>query len=247
MAERTAEDLTVGWSYGTLACHNRAPMTKPLDRAQRKHLAHSYPHNHDYRIIGSRMVPSWKLWRREGRLRALYPRAPRSLVDLASCKGWFVLQAARAGCPRALGLDVYRPDLDASRAAASHLTIDATFEERRLDDLVTDVESGAPPFEVALLVNAYQYFYFGSDRDERAVLDHRVLFKRMRRVCEGRLIFSNRIDLERLPDGVQERAARLDAADGYHAQAVRDAAEEFFRVEEHPPLGRIPLWVLHAR
>lgn len=210
-------------------------------------MAHSYPHNHDYRIIGSWLVPSWKLRRRQGRLRALYPRAPRSLVDLASCKGWFVLQAARAGCENALGIDVYRPDLEASRAVAAHLAINARFEERRLDDLVADVESGSPPFEVALLVNAYQYFYFGSDRDERAVLDHRTLFDRMRRICDGRLIFSNRIELARLPDNVRARAAQLRAADGYNPRAVRDAAEEFFRVEELAPLGRIPLWVLHAR
>lgn len=222
-------------------------MTPSLDRAQRRYLAHSYPHNHDFRIVGSRLVPSWKLWRREGKLRALYPRAPASLVDLASCKGWFVLQAARAGCPRAVGLDVHRPDLEASRAAAAHLRLDAEFREQRLDELVREIDGGAAPFEVALLVNAYQYFYFGSDRDERAALDHRALFERMRRVCHGRLIFSNRIDLERLPDNVRERAARLGAEDGYDARAVRAAAEEYFRVEEHPPLGRIPLWVLHAR
>lgn len=222
-------------------------MTRTLDPEQRRYLANSYPHNHDYRIFGSRLWPSWKLRRRDGRLRALYPRAPGSLVDLASCKGWFVLQAARAGCPRAVGLDVFPRDLAASRAAAAHLSIDAEFREQRLDDLAREIETGGNPFEVALLVNAYQYFYFGSDRDERACLDHRVLFERMRQVCSGRLIFSNRIDLSRLPSNVRERAARLDASDGYNPRAVRAAAEEFFRVEEHPPLGRIPLWVLHAR
>ncbi|MCA8981880.1 MAG: class I SAM-dependent methyltransferase, partial [Planctomycetes bacterium] len=196
-------------------------MTPGLDRESRRYLAHSYPHNHDYRVVGSRLVPSWKLWRREGRLRALYPRSPRSLVDLASCKGWFVLQAARAGCPRAVGLDVHRPDLDASRAAAAHLRIDADFREQRLDELAAEVEAGAAPFEVALLVNAYQYFYFGSDRDERAVLDHRWLFQRMRTVCSGRLIFSNRVDLERLPDNVRERERAVPRGAALFACVVR--------------------------
>ena len=222
-------------------------MVPTLDRTQRRYLAHSYPHNHDYRIVGSRLVPGWKLWRRQGRLRALYPRAPESLVDLASCKGWFVLQAARAGCTRALGIDVFERDLEASRAAADHLALDARFEKRRLDELADEISGGAPAFEVALLVNAYQYLYFGSDRDERPVLDHRALFERMRRVCHGSLIFSNRIDLDRLPGNVQRRAAALGAADGYNADAVHAAAQEFFGVEEHRPLGRIPLWVLRAR
>lgn len=223
------------------------PMTPPLDRAQRRYLAHSYPHNHDYRVVGRRLVPGWKLWRRDGRLRGLYPRAPESLVDLASCKGWFVLQAARAGCPRALGIDVYEHDLEVSRAVAAHVGVTAQFRRARLDELAASVDAGEPPFEVALLVNAYPYLYFGSDRDERGALDHDALFDALRRVCDGRVAFSNRVDLARLPSHVRRRAAALGAAEGYTEDAIRAAAERRFRVEERRPLGRIPLWVLHAR
>lgn len=219
----------------------------PLDRALRRHLTHAYPRNHGYRVLGERLVPRWKLWRRERRLRALYPHRPESLVDLASSKGWFVLQAARAGCPRALGIDVYEPDLAAARGAAAHLGLDARFERKRLVELAAEVAGGAAPFEVALLVNAYQYLYFGSDRDERAALDHRALFRALRTVCGGRLVFSNRIDIARLPRNVRRRAAQLGAEEDYTPDRVRAAAEESFHVEEQRPLGRIPLWLLHAR
>lgn len=222
-------------------------MAPPLDRAQRRYLAHSYPHNHDYRVVGRRLVPGWKLWRRDGRLRGLYPRAPESLVDLASCKGWFVLQAARAGCPRALGIDVYEHDVEVSRAVAAHLGAPAEFRRSRLDELATRVDAGDAPYRVALLVNAYPYLYFGSDRDERGTLDHDALFEAMRRVCDGQLVFSNRVDFARLPSHVRRRAEELGATEGYDPATIRAAAERRFRVEERRPLGRIPLWVLHAR
>mgnify|MGYP002027305939 CR=1 FL=1 len=68
-----------------------------LDDVTRAHLADSYPHNHDYRVVGEKLKPRWKLMRRWRRMEPLWPRAFDSFLDVGCSKGFFVLQAARRG------------------------------------------------------------------------------------------------------------------------------------------------------
>ncbi len=69
----------------------------------------------------------------------------------------------------------------------------------------------------------------------------------MAMVTSGRLIFSNRVELEALPRHIQKRAQELELADAYNPESIRAAAEEYFEVTDERALGRIPLWVLRAR
>ena len=220
-----------------------------LSRELRAHLASSYPHNHDYRLVGRRRVPSLDLWARARRLRALYPKPLESLLDVASCKGWFVLDAvARSGARRALGIDVHAPDLAASRAARAHLGLErARFEQLHLHELARRIGEFGGPFQTVLAVNVYPYLYFGSARDAHGYRDHRALFGLLREVCAERLVFSNRTSLARCPHNVRERARALGDLDSYEEPAIRAAAEEHFHVEPRGKLGRIPLWLLTAR
>ncbi|MDF1798572.1 MAG: methyltransferase domain-containing protein [Planctomycetota bacterium] len=221
-----------------------------------QHLANSYPHNHDYRISGSKLRPSFQLWRRWRKLRKHYRyssgpnRRPSmdSLLDLSSCKGFFVLDAAQRLCAkRVLGIDVHELDLEASRAAAAQLGLGrAHFEKLHLDELV---ERGQQPFETALLVNSYPYLYFGSRRDPHHYGDHGRIFELIAQLIApgGRLIFSNRAELERCPAHIQELARERGLAGNYDERRLRDAATQHFRIETHGSLGRIPLWVLERR
>ncbi len=224
-------------------------MRPPLPAEVRRHLAYSYPHNHDYRVLAGRLWPRWRLWRRLGRLRGPLEGRLDDLLDLSSSKGYFVLDAARRpGSRRALGVDVHRPDLEASRAVAAHLGLGrARFEELTLGELAARIDGFGGPFGAALLVNTYPYLYFGSPRSADHLPDHEGLFERLARVVSGRLVFSNRVELDALPDNVRRRAAELGLGADYDGRAVRAAAERFFHVTEERPLGRIPLWVLDRR
>ena len=71
-----------------------------LDDAVRAHLADSYPHNHDYRVVGEKLKPRWKLMRRWRRMEPLWPRTFDSFLDVGCSKGFFGLQAARRGAAR---------------------------------------------------------------------------------------------------------------------------------------------------
>jgi len=213
-----------------------------------RHLADSYPHNHDWRIVRGRPRPSFQLWRRARRLRALYPAAPKSLVDLSACKGFFVLDAARRlGLERALGIDVHPLDVEASRFAAAALgTKAARFERRFLHELVAEEPE---PFDLALLVNTYPYLFFGSRREPHAYRDHAALFAHLRSLVRpgGTLIFSNRTELERCPGHVRELAKDCGLGHLYTTKHIREAASEHFDIEEHGRLGRIPLWRMRAK
>lgn len=227
-----------------------------LSQELAKHLADSYPHNHDYRVSGSKLRPSLQLWRRWRKLRKHYRYSsgpdgrPRmdSLLDLSSCKGFFVLDAAqRLGARRVLGVDVHDLDLEASRAAAAHLGLGrARFEKLHLDELV---ERGEQPFETALLINTYPYLFFGSQRDPHHFGDHERIFDLIAELITpgGRLIFSNRVELERCPGHIQDLAHERGLAGEYDERRVRDAATRHFHIEVHGSLGRIPLWVLERR
>jgi len=224
-------------------------VTTPLSPEVAAYIASSYPHNHDYRVVRGKLKPRWKLWRRLGRLQRLYPEPLRELLDLSSCKGFFVLDAAqRPTCERALGIDIHAPDLDASRAVAGHLGLrGARFEELTLSDLAERIGEFGGPFQTTLLVNTYPYLFFGSDRSDEHVPDHDELFRRMASVTSERLIFSNRIEFDVLPRHIQRRAAELGLEGGYDGRAIRAAAEKHFELKMQRPLGRIPLWLLRPR
>jgi hypothetical protein len=214
-----------------------------------RYLASSYPHNHDFRLRGGCLRPRWKLWRRWRRIRSLYPERVESLLDLSCCKGFFVLEAAqRPGCRRALGVDVYERDLEACGALRAALGVErAEFRKARLHEVADDIDALGGPFQTVLLINTYPYLYFGSDREPAAYASHERIFGHLREVTAGRLIFSNRLQLERCPRHVQRRAAELGLADGFDEESILAAARRHFEVERRGRLGRIPLLLLTPR
>lgn len=215
-----------------------------LTEEMARHLADSYPHNHDWRIERGVPKASWKLRRRARKITALYPDSVESFLDLSSSKGWFVMAAARAGIPRVLGIDVHQTDLTASRAALDVLGLQTAMLRRaHLHELVADAPQ---PFDLALLINTYQYLFFGSRREPNAYKNHELIFDHLASLVRpgGTLIFSNRTELKRCPGNVKERAEELGIGHLYHPTAIRDAAERHFAIQERGKLGRIPLWRL---
>ena len=220
-----------------------------LDAHVRAYLADSYPRNQNYRVLGRRLVPSWRLWRRYRRIRALYPRPLESLVDLSASKGWFVLHAAGPlACPRALGIDVHAPDVAVCDAVRDHLGLSsARFALLRLHELAGRLDAFGGPFQLALVVNLYHYLYFGSARSCERYGSHEEIFGALRAITSGVVVFGGCVELDQLPRHIRAMAVEQGRERGYDARSIRAAAERFFAVEEHGRLGRRPLWKLVAR
>lgn len=220
-----------------------------LEPEVRAYLARSYPKNHTYRIVFGRLVPRRKLWTRDRRIRALYPDAPTSLVDLSACKGWFCLHAAKnQGIERVVGIELHAEDLRASRAAAGVLGLDRVrLEDMRLHQLAERVDEFGGPFDVVLVVNLYHYLFFGSRRSDEHYESHAAIFEMLRTLTARTLVFSNCTEIEQLPRHMQALAHEQGRAKEYSASHIREAAERYFDVEEHGALGKRPLWRLVPR
>ena len=213
-----------------------------LDDATRTHLADSYAHNHDYRVVGEELKPRWKLMRRWRRMKPLWPDAFGSFLDVGSSKGFFVLQAARRGAD-SLGIDIHEGDLRACDAVRDHLGLEtARFEHKTLGELSAEGRS----FDLVHVVNTYHYLYFGSDRAPACETDHATLFEHISKVTSGTLLFSNCETMERCPAQVKE-IATPEAASLYNPEAIRSAASEWFDIEDHGILGKRPIWVGRRR
>jgi hypothetical protein len=172
-----------------------------------------------------------------------------SLADLSCCKGYFVVTAAQEPqCQRALGIDIHPPDLDACRAVQAHLGLDrAEFVQARLHELAENIEQFGGAFQTVLLINTYQYLYFGSPRSADCYLSHDEIFSRLRRICAGRLIFNNRTEFDRVQSYCRQVGREHGLEREYRTERILQAASKYFRVTQHGRVGRYPLWALDVR
>lgn len=215
----------------------------------RQYLGNSYPHNHDYRVVDGQLAPKCKLWVRLRKLMPLYPRPLVSLLDVSCCKGYFVNAAAQEPtCQRALGIDIHQPDLDACEAVKAHLgTSRARFERLRLHDAAARIDQFGGPFQTVLLVNTYQYLFFGSPRSADCYLNHDDIFAQLRRVCAGRVIFNNRTEFDRVQGYCRRVGQERGLEREYCTERILQTASKHFRVTQHGRVGRYPLWALDLR
>ena len=182
-------------------------------------------------------------------LTAHYPRSAHSLVDLSCSKGYFVFHArCQMGMERVLGVDIDRNTLEMCHLLNSHFSLrhGTTFTEMRLRDLAHQAEVTDVDFDVALLVNTYQYMRLGSGLEPAAGSSHRELFQMLSRVCRGRVIFHNRLELSDLQESVQ-REARPDAKTDYHPAEILSAASEFFQIRRVGGSALRPILLLDNR
>ena len=214
------------------------------------YLADSYPHNHNVEVVGDTLVAKRKLAKRYKRITRLYPEPVSSLLDVSCSKGFFVAGAAvRPSCERALGIDIDDNDLRACEAIKAFLSADrARFIKLQLHELAERIGEFGGPFQTSLVINSYQYFYFGSSRSSDCYLDHREIFRMLRQVCDGRVVFSNRMELSHVQRYCKEVAQRHGHDERrYSMETAMTAAAEFFEVSRRGKLGNLPIWTLDAR
>ena len=211
-------------------------------------LMSGYPHNHEYRIVGKRLAPSFKLYERLRLVEKAYPKPLKSFLDIGCCRGFYVLDSAtRSGCPRAVGIDVCKPFVATARNAAQYLGADsASFYDASLEQVSTDPTKYGGPFQTVLLIGTYHYLYWGSGLCSTAYYSHDEILRQLASVCTDRLIFSARITksrLRRLPEGFKERLDETKSS-VYTPDAFLRSAEKYFRVSHTGYLGLDPLLVM---
>src|SRR5262249_1649178 len=181
-----------------------------LSDDMRTFLSDSYPRNHTFAPVADRLVPHRKLAVRLAGLSRYYPSPLTSLLDLSCSKGFFVFHAAaQESCQRALGIDLSDECLAACRRLKTGFIRreHVRFERLTLPEMAARIDEFGGPFQTALLVNTYQYLFFGSTVAPAVGQDHCDIFRLLRSVCSGRLIFHNRLALADLQSDPQERAA----------------------------------------
>lgn len=220
----------------------------PIAKEYLSYLRASYPNNHNYKVKGDRLVPTRELAKRYKRVREFYPEPLTSFLDIGSCKGFFVFDASKeAECTRSLGIDVYQRDIDICRWLQERLgNKKVQFEFMRLHELADRIDEFGGPFQTVLMLNMYQYLYFGSVRNPDRYLNHDEIFKHLAKVCSHRIIFNNRIRIEDCQN-VNQIDQASEHSQNYTEEKLLEAASKYFKVVQHGTFGRYPLWTMDLK
>lgn len=207
-----------------------------------------YPNNHNYIIDDGRMIPSFDLYYRSYILSSLYTDPLGSLLDIGSCKGWFVLEAAaRADCDHAVGIDVHEPYVTlAERVGRFHHIDKVSFHAVFLREVFEDPARFSAPFKNILIINTYHYLFWGSVLSNQRFDSHTEIIEGLASICSDRVIFANPLTLSDSPRETRRFAADEPArAAQYTVDAFLAAASKYFRIEDHGSIGKRSLLVLH--
>jgi 2-polyprenyl-3-methyl-5-hydroxy-6-metoxy-1,4-benzoquinol methylase len=224
-----------------------APADSSMARAEEElnRLMSGYPRNHEYRIVGKRIVPGFRLYERLRLVAKAYPEPLASFLDIGCCRGFYVLDAAtRLGCPHAVGIDVHEPFVAIAQKAAQYVGAGAGFHYASLEQMSSDPGKFGGPFQAVMLIGTYHYLFWGSDRCSTAYFSHDEILGRLASICTDRLIFSGRMTTTRLPEGVKERLDKTPIQIPYTPEAFLQSAEKYFRVSHTGYLGVDPLLVM---
>jgi len=205
-----------------------------------------YPRNHNYRIYKKKLFPSFKLYERLRLVVSLYPDKLESFLDIGSCRGFYAMDAAqRPNCRISAGADIHEPFISISNKVREYLDIkNVDFHFATLDELSSKPEAYGGPFQTVLLIGTYHYLFWGSKMSPIAYHNHRDILARLSQICTDRLIFSARLEVNRLPDGIKQKAKTLGNEVGYNTADFLRSAEEFFEVHKAGYLGKYLLLVM---
>src|SRR3990167_68741 len=208
----------------------------------------AYPSNHTYKITHRKLSPKRKLNQRYNKIRTLFPTPLTSLADIGCSKGFFVFSASHyPSCTRSMGIDITDYDICFCRQVQSYLDHqNVQFENLKLHEFANRINEFGGPFQTVLLLNIYQYLYFGSDRFADHYLDHHLIFKNLRDICNQRIIFSNRVNWSDCQNDHWINLAGQKRLD-YSEANIMEAASDFFNVSKQGYIGRYPLWTLDAK
>jgi hypothetical protein len=246
LLHRFTEKIRTIVNYGVLRGRNFNGFSANPSERELNRLLSGYPRNHNYRIINKNLIPSFKLYERWGPVCSLYPENLESFLDIGCCRGFYVMEAAqRPFCKISVGLDAYEPFIAVSQKVKDYLdSQNARFYPATLDTIANSPEAHGGPFQTVLLIGTYHYLFWGSGYVANAYLNHNEILCKLSRICTDRLIFSARLEVDRLPDGLQQKAQAMGNKLIYNTAHFLEMAGKFFEVYEAGYLGRYPLFLM---
>ncbi len=209
-------------------------------------LLEGYPRNHNYRIRGKKLIPSYRLFCRERLVEDLFLDDMESFLDIGCCRGYYIFKASeKQSCRLALGIDVFEPFISISRQVKGFLARENTdFKMAALNEVGGNPQSYGGPFQTVMTIGTYHYLFWGSSRCDKAFFDHRRILTLLAGLCAERLIFSGRLDLKRLPSEIAAKARAHKNADTYNTVEFLKVAADFFKIREIGYLGTYPLYLM---
>jgi hypothetical protein len=219
-----------------------------LSEEYRNYAENSYPSNHTFQLKNGLLVPKRELAKRHHAIKKLYPRTLTSLLDTSSSKGFFVFDAAKhPSCTRAQGIDIHDYDITFCETLKRHTHLErAHFARLTLGELANRIDEFGGPFQTVLIINCYQYLYFGSDKCSESHESHAEIFANLRKICSERIIFNNRVNLEDCQNSAQVQASP-EKAEHYSKIELYAAASAYFTITEHGKIGKYPLCTMDVK
>lgn len=237
-----------GW--GRNPVYDYQPGHNDLERKINK-LLDVYPDNHNYQLRKGKIVPCFKLYQRIQAVSSSYPKNMDSFLDIACCKGYYVFDAAlRFNCNTCIGVDVHEPFVSTADRVRELLDINTkkvAFYHATLEEISDDPQKFGGPFQTLLFLGAYHYFFWGSSYNSKAFYSHREILSRISKLCTERVIFSGRLEIDRLPRYLQEKAKKHNSSVTFNTSHFLTVADEYFHVHKAGYLGKNPLLVMHKR
>jgi hypothetical protein len=230
--------------FPVIAKTSFSPFEKELNQALIGH-----PSNHNYFIYNKKLFPRFQLFERFQLITSLFPEKLETFLDIGSCRGFYVFRAAdHPTCNLSMGIDVYEPFMAISQEIKAYLSVEKVqFHLATLDEICNKLESYGGPFQVVLLVGTYHYLFWGSEKCSHAYHSHREILSRLSAICSNRVIFSARLETNRLPRSIKDRAEMYKNKYAYTTHDFLQSAEEYFEVSKAGYLGRYPLWVMEKK
>lgn len=209
-------------------------------------LLDSYPRNHNYQVQNGKMAPSWRLFQRVSTMAPIYPDRVDSLLDISSCKGYFVLSTAvKHMNSRAVGVDIYEPFISVANRVKAYLGVtNASFHNATIDEILNEPDVFGWSFQVVMFLGSYHYFFWGSRCSSNAFYDHHEILRRVSKLCSDRVVFSGRLEINRLPHWLREKVRTHEAAELYNKKCFLEMAEKYFEITKVGRLGKDDLFLL---
>jgi hypothetical protein len=232
-----------------LCPHFNKPHLNGKDSEYHRYIDTGYPSNHTYQIKKEKLKPNYKLASRYKKIKKLLPEHLTSLGEVGCSKGFFIFSATEhPHCTRGLGIDVNQYDIDICNWVKSTMNnTRATFAKMQLHELASRIEEFGGPLQTLLILNTYQYLYFGSDPFPECYLDHDAIFKNLRKICTQRIIFNNRISLNDCQNVTRIAEANEVYRQNYSEEKALEAAARYFIVKHHGKIGKYPLITMDAK
>jgi hypothetical protein len=224
------------------------PISRRKIRAQASYFQ-GYPENHNYFYLHRQLVPSLKLYERFKKISELYPPNMQSLLDLSTCRGFYVLEASfREHMVSAVGIDLVESFIQECNAIKMYTHADkANFYVSSLEDIYRKTTEANTPFETVIFTGSYHYFYWGSAQNPAAYMDHDKILAMLAGITSGRVIFSGRLELAQLAAYPKEVALNHPQRDLYTTAEFLRCASKYFKASHAGYLGKDSLILLEKR